>query len=529
MIVSNERELAALAVMLGARSVHGWSTSEASIIDEVPSVSDDTVSKTLQEIDGGGDPLGDMFCRIRTSESRRQDGAIYTPFPIVNSMLDWAADVGIPDRVVDPGSGSGRFLLEAGRRFPNARLVAIESDPLAALISRANLAVAGMAHRSEVRVENFLKSDISSPVGATLFVGNPPYVRHHNIPLESKSWLKARAAAMGLQASTLAGLHVYFFLMIASRARVGDYGALITASEWLDVNYGQLVRDLFLDRLGGKSVHIIDQLAEPFPGTASTGAITTFKINGRPRSAKFTRVKRLTDLGSLSAGHSVSRDKLAVEPRWTYFTKRRRTVPEDYVELGELCRVHRGQVTGANRVWVEGIHSQGLPDDVLYPTVTKAKELFDAGLVLSDGLYLKRVIDLPEDLSELRGDALAAVRRFLLQAELMGAKDSYVAKNRRAWWSVSLRDPAPVLATYMARRSPTFVLNAANARHINVAHGLYPRDDIDAEVLSALVSYLRTASPDGGRVYAGGLTKFEPREMERIPVPDLKTLKEMST
>jgi len=32
----------------------------------------------------------------------------------------------------------------------------------------------------------------------------------------------------------------------------------------------------------------------------------------------------------------------------------------------------------------------------------------------------------------------------------------------------------------------------------------------------------------GGRVYAGGLTKFEPREMERIPVPDLNVLREMA-
>ena len=68
-------------------------------------------------------------------------------------MLSWAEGVGDPDRVIDPGAGSGRFLLEAGRRFPDAALVAIERDPLAALTVRANLAVAGMAGRAEVRVE----------------------------------------------------------------------------------------------------------------------------------------------------------------------------------------------------------------------------------------------------------------------------------------------------------------------------------------------------------------------------------------
>ena len=527
-MIPNEHTLAALAVKVGACSIQGVSDDEASIIDDLSEISDDLVVTTLREIDDGGDPLGDAFCRVRTSERRRQDGAVYTPLPIIGSMLDWAEDVGVPDYVIDPGSGSGRFLLEAGRRFPEARLVAIESDPLAALTSRANLAVAGMAKRSEVRVENFLTSDISNFAGTTLFIGNPPYVRHHIIPPKWKNWLKTQAAIMGLDASTLAGLHVYFFLTIARRAQPGDFGALITASEWLDVNYGQLVRDLFLDRLGGESIHIIDQQAEPFPGTATTGAITTFKINGKSKSAKFTRIKRLSNLGNLSGGHKVSRERLVAEPRWSYFTKARRQTPEDYIELGELCRVHRGQVTGANRVWIAGEHSEGLPDDVLFPTVTKAKELFEAGLVLNDVQNLKRVIDLPQDLSMLDGEALSAVRRFLCQAELMGAKESYIAQNRRAWWSVRLRDPAPVLATYMARRSPTFVLNSGNARHLNVAHGLYPRDEIDADVLTTLVTFLRNASPDGGRVYAGGLTKFEPREMERIPVPDVNALKEMS-
>ena len=36
----------------------------------------------------------------------------------------------------------------------------------------------------------------------------------------------------------------------------------------------------------------------------------------------------------------------------------------------------------------------------------------------------------------------------------------------------------------MARRSPTFVRNLGEARHINIAHGLYPRDPLSKTVLS---------------------------------------------
>ena len=78
----------------------------------------------------------------------------------------------------------------------------------------------------------------------------------------------------------------------------------------------------------------------------------------------------------------------------------------------------------------------------------------------------------------------------------------------------------------MARRPPTFVRNDADARHINIAHGLYPRQELDSTVLDRLGEYLRGAvSLTEGRTYAGGLTKFEPKEMERIAVPNVEMLK----
>jgi hypothetical protein len=81
----------------------------------------------------------------------------------------------------------------------------------------------------------------------------------------------------------------------------------------------------------------------------------------------------------------------------------------------------------------------------------------------------------------------------------------------------------------MARRPPAFVLNQVEARHLNIAHGLYPREDMEAALLKKLVRFLRqSATTAGGREYAGGLTKFEPREMERIPVPEPSLLSEMT-
>lgn len=524
----DEQSLAAVARALGAETVGNLSVPELRLLRSCRTVGTALIRSAEHMIRDGYDPLGDAFCRIRSDEVRRSEGAIYTPQVIIDAMLEWAQATRVPDRIIEPGSGSGRFLVAAAKLFPKATLIGVETDPLAALMARATLAASGAGERSDIIRDDFRSVKFEEIPGTTLYIGNPPYVRHHLIASGWKAWLKDTARAMELKASTLAGLHVYFFLAIARRAKAGDYGALITAAEWLDVNYGQLVRDLFLDRLGGQGVFVIDPHAEPFPGTAVTGAVTTFSVDGKSTSARFGRIDALTELGDLSGGHAVGRDRLKSEMRWSRFINKAQDIPAGYVELGELCRVHRGQVTGANRVWIAGEHSQGLPEKVLYPTVTRARELIRAGWKLDGPENLRRVIDLPVDLSAFDKEDRAAIDRFLHRARSMGAEEGYVAQYRRRWWSVGLRAPAPILATYMARRPPSFVLNHAGARHINIAHGLYPREEFSTAVITGLVRFLRIGSTvSGGRIYAGGLTKFEPREMERIPVPLPMVLAEM--
>jgi hypothetical protein len=258
----------------------------------------------------------------------------------------------------------------------------------------------------------------------------------------------------------------------------------------------------------------------PFADATTTGAITCFRVGSRPDALRVRAVESLELLNGLSTGTLVPWETVAASHRWSSIIRPGRATPAGYVELGELMRVHRGQVTGSNSVWIAGDHTKGLPADVLAPTVTKARDLLAAGVELADGDRLRRVVNLPVDLDELPAHAMPAVRRFLKWAKGQGADQSYIAQHRRAWWAVGLKAPAPLLCTYMARRAPAFVRNRCDARHINIAHGLYPREPMKDDVIDALAAWLReNVTTDSGRTYAGGLTKFEPKEIERLWVP----------
>ncbi|AWE43315.1 SAM-dependent methyltransferase [Actinobaculum sp. 313] len=475
----------------------------------------------------GADPLGEAFCAARTAEERRPWGQTFTPASIIRSMLEWAKDRAVPARIVDPGCGSGRYILAALRAFPNAVGIASDVDPYAVLMTRANAHVLGLESRLKIVVGDYRALTLPKIEGVTLFLGNPPYVRHHDIEAQWKTWLGDTASRMGLKASKLAGLHAHFFLATALYAQAGDIGSFITSSEWLDVNYGQLIRDLLVGPLSVSSLHVLSPTSLPFDDATVTGTITCFEVGVNAPDVRIQTVESISSLDDLSAGFPISRQRLAETSRWSVITRVTPKLPDGYVELGELARVHRGTVTGANKVWVTARDAVDLPDDFLFPAITRARELFAAGDRLVNSEDLKTVIDLPADLDVLDEVDRKRVDRFLRNAKKLGVADGYVARNRRAWWSVGLASPAPILATYMARRPPAFVRNAVDAHHINIAHGIYPRDAMSGSDLDALAAYLRVnVSTTSGRTYAGGLTKFEPREMERLVVPCLPLLRD---
>jgi hypothetical protein len=150
--------------------------------------------------------------------------------------------------------------------------------------------------------------------------------------------------------------------------------------------------------------------------------------------------------------------------------------------------------------------------------VTGANQLFAAsedGGQLRRLDHLKRVVDLPRDLNTLSPRERAAVAAFLEWAEQEGGNSGYIATHRSPWWAIRLLPAAPIVCTYMARRPPVFIRNIAGARLLNIAHGLYPRVPMsDVDLDNACRALNKASSLKDGRVYAGGLTKFEPSAVE---------------
>ena len=104
--LTTEAQLARIAAELAGNS--GLTESERRLL-KGPKPDARDLRVILGFINAGLDPLGETFEQIRSSEHRRQLGAVYTPAAIVQTMIDWAANKALPARIVDPGSGSGQI------------------------------------------------------------------------------------------------------------------------------------------------------------------------------------------------------------------------------------------------------------------------------------------------------------------------------------------------------------------------------------------------------------------------------------
>ena len=171
--IKSEKDLAGLALALGARDLGVLSDEERGLVRGATTPDDGLIAACRQAIIRGDDPLGTHFCLLRSPEDRRPAGATYTPPAIVSAMTAWAAERK-PVRVVDPGAGSGRFIVAAGRAIRGAELIAVEIDPLAALLCRAHLVVAGLAERAHVVLADYRKLTLPAISGPTVVLGTPP-------------------------------------------------------------------------------------------------------------------------------------------------------------------------------------------------------------------------------------------------------------------------------------------------------------------------------------------------------------------
>jgi ubiquinone/menaquinone biosynthesis C-methylase UbiE len=91
-----------------------------------------------------------------------------TPEPVVEKMLE-LAKVGPDDFVYDLGSGDGRIVITAAKKY-GARGIGVDIDPQRVLEARDNAKAAGVSDKVEFREGNLFHVDLRDATVVTLYL-----------------------------------------------------------------------------------------------------------------------------------------------------------------------------------------------------------------------------------------------------------------------------------------------------------------------------------------------------------------------
>lgn len=487
------------------------------------------------------------FDAEKPKSDRNKLGQFATPFALAKQITDFAlahASTSGPVRFLDPAFGTGAFLTALvaslkGRPLEWAK--GFEVDPKLAAFSRATFRdyPFTLVHAD---FTNARPPEEASQL-ATLVVCNPPYVRHHHIPPDTKRRLQRAALhRTSYPLNGLSGLYCYFILLSRSWMAQDALAGWLVPTEFMDVQYGKYVREFLLNGVNLTHIHRFAPTDLQFADALVSSSLVWFR-NEPPKADSQVAFSFGSSLLEPDYSRFVARDELEHSSKWTAFASPPNLAtprPTPSLRLRDLFHIKRGIATGANSFFIleeAKLAELDLPTECFTPILPSPRSI-DTQIIQADadGLPLldRRLFLLDCDLPiESIRQQYPPLWRYLQEGQARGIHNGYLCRSRSPWYAQERRPPAPILCTYMARArhsgSPTFrfFLNRSRATAPNVYLMLYPRHDTvapmsqESHVLEAVWRHLsalndRDLVPEG-RVYGGGLYKLEPAELGNLP------------
>lgn len=208
---------------------------------------------------------------------------------------------------------------------------------------------------------------------ANLLITNPPYVRHHHLDSDKKVELKELVKRrLGLSVSGLAGLYVYYMLLAHDWISDGGLSVWLIPREFMDVNYGEVIRQYLLEKVSLIHIHVFDVEDVQFSDALVSSTVVVFR---KSPPNKEDRVK-FTYGGSIikpNATFYSSKQTLKEVNKWTkVINNATEPITSECTTLGQLFKIKRGIATGANDFFLlphKDAMDRGIPKGYLHPVL----------------------------------------------------------------------------------------------------------------------------------------------------------------
>lgn len=471
-----------------------------------------------------------LYSAIVSRENRRQLGTFFTPSAEVKLMLDlWTeSELTAPETVIDVGAGVGVFTAEAAKRWPEARVIAVDINPvtLGLLAVRlfsdaASNGAPDLLRRVELVRRDYTEwfvSDDAPPQGGRLVLGNPPYTRAQLMSLDDRERLHELTEGI---CGSRASLSTVITALTFQRLAPNDGLSLLLPAQWLESQYARDLRTAIW-RQARRSVELRLVESEDLFGGAQVDAVALLIGTEQPSLQAF-RVARWR--GSEPTALNRQDD---VPPSWRKAFDAPEEVPNtaESVPLSELAEVRRGVATGANATFVlSDAEAARLPSSAVTRVITRLGEFEDGlsepAIQAASDRSVGWLLTLTED--QVAQDA--ALAELVAVAERAGMHERLLCSRRSVWYDLTAEVRRPdVIVGAMTQDRFKFVTNDIGATHTNNLYGLRWHENVGMEQRRQVLGWLRSdvgqaALTSAARRQGAGLRKLEPGGLRALRIP----------
>ena len=425
--------------------------------------------------------------RQRKSAYELSRSQVDTPTDVVS--LFWKIAHSYRERfssVLDLGAGDGRFAL--GGRYKSYLGLEIDRDRLssASLPSKARI-----LHTCAFRHQ---------PTGYSACIGNPPYVRHHDLEYSWRDRIANRMSeTTGQLVNRKCNLYIYFLYLAIQKCHAKGIVAVIVPYEWVSRPAALPLRQYIKEN--GWRVDTY-RFSEPiFTTVETTCAISVIDKSRKDGVWNFYSVTR--------------KGKVAALPTVTGSKAR----PLAYADRGNLWAT-RGLSPGTQDVFTltegERIHA-GLRRSDVYPCVTTLRHLPSSLTTLNASVFRTRYVEAGHKCWLVKSDAKCMSDRLrdYLNAIPESRRMTATCLNRETWFTYTLPDiPDLLVSSGFVSRSPKTIVNSVGAVPVGGVHGVH---GVPTGSRRALQSYISTVNLATRIVaHSGNLRKIEIKQLNAL-------------
>lgn len=293
-------------------------------------------------------------------------------------------------------------------------------------------------------------------------VGNPPYVRHHDL---EKDWLcraEARLSKLDVRYAGDGRSNAYVYFMWLALASVADDGlvALVVPYEWVARPASAKLRHFI--KSAGWDVDVYHIQNAEFERVLTTACLAI--VDKRATCGGVWRFFKLTESNAI------------VPIRQVTGTSHRQL---EYQRASNQARAIRGLSPGGKSIFLlteaERIRFQLEVNRDVVPAVSSFRHLEQSQTTLTEILFRSRYVHEGKRcwLLNVQGEISPALRAYLDQVPEQ-ARENYTCRNRSVWWAFSMPKIADILyASGFKGVRPKMFRNTIGAIHVGGVHGIH--------------------------------------------------------